>query len=584
MRDVDLGWGNARTRRTSMWILAASLLAGGCYSGLDGGNGGAFGDGPVAESGTPEDSGDDAASSGGSSTGGDEDPPELDPEQVDLVAAIGARRLTPSEYNATVRDLVGEVEISGESYLPAVSLTPFDNDFNQQTESAALIISAEFLAIEIAAAVTADPAKWQGVTGCVPTGPDDATCFSDFLRDFGRRALRRPLTDTEHDAWMTFLASAQDTGTFETAVGQALQMFLQHPEFLYRIEIGERVEGDEDLTRLTQFEVATRLSYFLWGTTPDDWLLDVAEDGGLSGPDDARAIASEMLESPRTRDALVRFHQMWLGYSSLPISGDLGADMLAESRALVERVVFDEQRPWSDLFRAEETFVTDALAEHYGIEAPDNAAGDWVAYGESGRRGILSHGTFLSNGSKEGDTSPTLRGLAVRARLMCQDVPPPPPEVNDSVPDADETEGGNCKEDRYSAHRTNPGCATCHVLMDDIGFGLEQYDQTGAFRTVEAEHPECGIEGRGSVEGLGEFSGPGELGLTLADTEALNRCAATQLYRFATGRSELDDVDEAFVDSLLEAGGPVDYRLDDLIVGVVSDPTFFFARQPAEEE
>ena len=242
--------------------------------------------------------------------------------------------------------------------------------------------------------------------------------------------------------------------------------------------------------------------------------------------------------------------------------------------ALINRIVFDEERPWQELFRSNETFVDDALAEHYGIEAPTNPAGDWVDYGESGRAGVLSHGTFLSNGFKDGDTSPIVRGQVVSTLLLCLEVPEPPPNVPPPPPH----EEGACKIDEAAAHLTQASCAGCHAMLDTLGFGLENYDEFGQWRAHDVGKPECEIEGEGEVPGVGSFNGPGELGLLIADSELLNDCLAKQAYRFAVGRTELDEVDNALIDRTREALGEGDFEFKQLLLQHVTDPAFGFAR------
>ena len=567
-------------------MLALGLSPLGCYVGAPGADGGAASaGGSTGASGVTDANDDDGGEGSGDSTGPDQsDTGPSDPDEAAGIPVVGARRLTPTELSATVKDLLGVETVPVDTYLPPTSLDPFDNDYTQQTESAALVSGLELLAGTLVDDVMSEPGRWELIAGC-EDADTDASCFSAYLSRFGRRALRRPVTDEEHEAWMTFLEDGGGSNALQAAIGDSLRFFLQHPEFLYRIEAGESLPEHPLVIRLDDFEMATRLSYLLWGTTPDDWLLDLAEAGELGDEGSVSEIALEMLDNPRARAAIGRFHQMWLGYSTLPIDGALATDMQRESQALIERVVFDEKASWFDLFGSDQTYVTAELAEHYGLEAPHDVNGGWVSYGDSGRGGLLSHATFLSNGAKEGDTSPTLRGMAVRLRLMCQEIPPPPPNVDDSVPPPPEDgEGPICKTERFAAHTEQASCANCHQFMDPIGWGLERYDHTGAFRTVEAVVPSCTIDGEGAVGELGPFNGPGELGQLLAGSEPLGRCAATQLYRFTMGRTELDDADEALIEAILSKTGTQDYALHELIVGVVSDPSFFFARQPDSEE
>jgi len=555
---------------TSQGKHGASILAlasaafvvglGGCYTGRGDFDG-------AADEGT-------GGSSGAESGTGDDGVAEpVDPEVQGRVGVSGLRRLTAAEYVVTVQDLLG-VEVDAALLLPEDWRQPFDNDYTTQVASQALIEGAELLASDVAALALATPASRDAVVGCEPQGADDVECLRSFLATFGRRALRRPLTPEELDRYAGLIAEAEESGDFYSAVDVALRAFLQHPEFLYRVELGTPVPDAPGVFRLSDHEVATRLSYFLWGSTPSDALLDLADAGRLGTPEEIAAVAEDMLTDERARGRVGRFHALWLGYEQLPHAPELATAMQAETQALIDRVLFEDGMPWQQLLRAEETFVDATLAEHYGLPVP--ADGQWVGYGDSGRQGLLSHGTFLSAMAKVDDSSPTKRGILVRTRLMCQDIPPPPPNVN--VDDTEPPEGV-CKEEFYREFHAQGNCAGCHALMDPIGLGLENYDHRGAFRTVENDDPSCTISGEGSIDGKA-FSGPAELSELLLDSGSLNACVTRQLYRFAMGRSELEELDEGFVSVLVdEIGTTDDFDMGALLVRFVADEAFALRRE-----
>jgi hypothetical protein len=203
----------------------------------------------------------------------------------------------------------------------------------------------------------------------------------------------------------------------------------------------------------------------------------------------------------------------------------------------------------------------------------------WVPYGNARRRGLLSHGSFLSVGAKFGDTSPVERGLFVRSRLFCQEIPPPPPVVNtDEPPRA--ASATACKWERYAAHREAQGCAACHQLIDPVGFGLENFDDQGRYRTTEKGLPQCRIAGDGEIVGVGTFRGPAELGDLALRSGLVTECLATQLYRFGVGRSELDDTDRMLVKLLAQRGAAgKDFRFDELLLDLVASPAFAHRRE-----
>jgi hypothetical protein len=247
-------------------------------------------------------------------------------------------------------------------------------------------------------------------------------------------------------------------------------------------------------------------------------------------------------------------------------------------------VVSDEGRPWTDVFTSTETYVDAQLAALYGMTPP--AAGyAWQSYGTSpetkDRRGILSHGSFLSVAGKFGDTSPTQRGKLIRERLLCQVVPPPPPDVDVDQPPTSPT--SSCKYDRYEAHRSVGSCAGCHNQIDPVGFGLEAYDQSGRWRAHDNGEPTCTIAGDGFLLGVNDdgtplpFNGPGELGDLLVSTGLAETCLITQVYRFAMGHREAED-DFPMIDALAAAFAQ-HRRLDELVLGLVSAEAFGYRQE-----
>ncbi|MGB8329071.1 MAG: DUF1592 domain-containing protein [Polyangiales bacterium] len=463
-------------------------------------------------------------------------PPEVDPI---LAAESGARRLSQSELDNTLRDLLGEDSAPAARLLNEDEFRPFDNDYTIQRASAALITSLEALAEEVAARAVADAARRTALVPCTPSTAADQECFREFLAAFLPRALRRAVTEDEIDAYLPLLAFASEDNAvvdndFYTAVRLTIAATLQDPEFLYRVERG--TPGDTaGLLELDGYAIASRMSYLLWASMPDDALFAAAAADTLRSPQGRRAEALRMLDDPKARAQLHRFHAMWLGYRSIPHTPELVAAFNRETAALIDRVILDEPGSYLRLFTMDETFVDDALADHYGLPHPGDGEG-WVSYEGTGRAGILGHGTVLAAFSKFEDTSPTQRGILVRTRLMCEDVPRPPPNV-----DTDQPPGGAldavCKYERYAEHRDqSSSCAGCHSLVDPIGFGLESYDVAGRYREHDDGLPECLIEGSGEIVGVGSFSGPAELSRLLVDNGYVDACMVKQFLTFALGR------------------------------------------------
>ena len=488
-------------------------------------------------------------------------------------SASVARRLSRSELDNTVRDLLGDTTNPTVRFLDEDEYRPFDNDYSVQRASAALINALEVLAEDIAARAM-DPATRDGLMPCTPSGADDAACFRQTIEVLGKRVFRRPLSEQEITAYLTLQSFATEDNPlvqhdFYTAVNLMLRSMLQDPEFLYRIEVGTAT-AEPGIFALDSYEIATRVSYLFWGSTPDDELLGQADAAALGDPAARRAQAERLLADTRARDQLHRFHSMWLGYRAIPHPADLVAAFNLETTKLIDRVAFDEPQSYLNLFLSPDTYLNDTLATHYGMTAPASGEG-WVPYDDPQRAGILSHGSVLAGFSKFSDTSPTQRGIFVQTRLMCNKISPPPANVN-----VDEPPGGAdlvCKYDRYEAHRATTSCAGCHDLIDPIGFGLEAYDVGGRFRATDNDHPECPIEGVGELPGYGTFQGPGDLGRKLVESQVLEQCFVKQFYSFAVGR-ELREQEDGAVSELTTSFQGKDYALTELLLDYVTSERF----------
>jgi hypothetical protein len=349
---------------------------------------------------------------------------------------------------------------------------------------------------------------------------------------------------------------------------------LQDVEFLYRVELGTPVKGTSRLFKLNGFEVASRLSYLLWASKPDDVLLEAAARNELATAAEIKTAALRMLEMPRARDRVGRFHAMWLKYDNSILPPELEKAMRAETAALIERVVYTNRSSWLDVFQSTDTYVDKALAAYYGLGGAPSAGSGWVGYGATGRAGLLSHATFLSTAAKFADTSPTQRGLHIRTALMCQPVPKAPATlgVNADMPPST----GNCKTDKYANHAQG-GCATCHRQMDPIGFGLENYDQFGKYRSAEPGKPQCVISGQGELSGIGPFKGAAELGRRLIESETLQTCLATHMYRFYVGREERSE-EAATLTALATRFKEGGYKFQDLLLELVGARAFVYRR------
>jgi hypothetical protein len=481
------------------------------------------------------------------------------------VPVSGARRLSRTEIDHTLASLLGTSERHATTLLPEDDQErtgmflhwPFDNSYPNQTADKVLVQAFEALANAAAIDATSDPERRAALVPCVPSGASDESCMRAFVETFGRRAFRRPLASDEVTSFLRLQAFAIEADDFWLGVTAILTAMLQSPDFLYRIEIGSPDPSLAGVRRLDDYEIATRMSYLLVGST-----------GRLASEAGRREIALRLLDDPRALSQVDRFHAQWLGYTTLPHEEELATAMRTETGELLRRVIFEEDRPYLDVFRSDQTFVSPALAEHYGIEPPSEPA--WVESPRD-RAGLLGHGSFLSALANGGDTSPTRRGVIVRERLLCEVLPPPPASVN--VDDVPET---HCKSELVEVHQQG-ACAGCHARMDPIGWGLENYDLAGRYREHDDGKPECPIDGEGSIAEIGPFHGPEELASRLLESGGLEACAIRQVVRYSMGREERDE-DEALIAELLDARRGTDWTFRDLLLDLVASDRFVLVR------
>ena len=552
----------ARQMRRLGPVILGLAFVGGCYTGASGGE--------ADPSATAPGSGE-----GGTDEGQDTDdvpPPGEDAADFGEMTMI---RLTRVEYGACIEDVLGfELPQEELNALPDAIPSPFDNDAESQSSSATLVTGYERVGRLVAESITADPQAVDALAPC-PEG-DESACLADAIASIGRRLLRRPLSAEEVQAFVALADVAED---YPGALRLALTALLQDPEFLFRVEIGESIAGEPRLRRLNDFELASRLSFLLWGVGPDDELLDVAERGQLRTTEQLIGEAERMLESERAVARVQRFFSMLLGYNVLPHEPALADAMRQESNALIARVL-EDRTAWREAFVSSQTFVNAQLAEHYGLPAPQNPNGGWVDYGDAPRGGLLSHGSFLALGAKFGDTSPVVRGLEVRRRLLCVDIPPPPPDLEVDV-DSPPPGEAECKVDLYAPMVEMPQCAGCHVHLNPVGFGLERFDALGRYRTTEPDKPQCEIAAEGELPGHGPFSGPGELGALLAESEQAELCLGTQLLRYWLARASVEPdspLAEEFAIELQDVGGD----LREVVLRFVARESFLYRQLPEE--
>jgi hypothetical protein len=500
--------------------------------------------------------------------------------------------LTRTELGNTLRDLLAD-NGSVLAKLPEETLDlhgfAFDNFRPANVKPGQNGVRAlELLCRDLVSSVMSDPKRRAAVVPCTPSGASDAACMKQFVADFGLRALRRPLHPEEATLYEGFLDVARDTGDFWAGASAAARAVLLNPEVVYRVEAGEPVAGSPGVVKLTGYEVAARLSYTLVGSMPDRMLLEDARGGRLLTPEGRRAAAQRLFGSPAARARMAHFHAFWLGYQGALLAGQSNDPFLEESNALVNDVLFDNKRDYKELFLSKETFVGSALRKHYDdLGAPAASAAGWVTYPDANparpggeRAGILSHGTFLSARRDGDETSIPRRGTLIHARLLCDPIPDPPPNVNVDLSGLQSTCVTGPKG-FYAVTHAEPTCAACHNRLDPVGIGLERFTAAGRYRTHDTEKPQCTIDTSAAKletpKGPMKFDGPAQLARALVGSGLLEGCVARHAYRFMTGLEE-DAGDEPAIADLTQRFGASNRDFVGLWLDLVAANTFALAR------
>jgi hypothetical protein len=403
------------------------------------------------------------------------------------------------------------------------------------------------------------------------------------LAAFVRRAWRRPVTGAELEGLARLADDARGDGArFDEALGVAMRAALVSPHFLFKVERDAHPSSAEK-HRLGHHEMATRLSYLLWASTPDDALLAAADAGRLQDDAELAAQVLRLVWDPKVTGFVEAFGGQWLGTRALddlnPDSAyfpawdeELKLAMRAETLMFFQTFV-QELRPFFDLFDARFTFVNDRLAQHYGLPLPGSAVPVYTTLPASSRRGgIFTHASVLSVTSQPRRTSPVKRGKWALDQLLCIDIPPPPAGVEGML---DQPGGptGTLRE-RLAAHRARPECATCHDYLDPIGLGLEHYDAIGAWRTHDAGEA---VDASGQFPDGRSFSGPEEMAALVKADPNTPRCIAERLLVYALGRG-LEPGDDVHLDTITTRWAAGGHRFVDLLVAVVQSEPFRMRR------
>jgi hypothetical protein len=528
---------------------------------------------------------------GGSDVAADPDDP-LDPLVSEPFEAspFGLRRLTAPQYANALHELLGaSVEVPDARPQDDVPRFGLSNvSAHEATFSSADIEQLEAAAVSTVRSVFSVPAKRLALIGCAPENVDDP-CVSAFLSKFGRRAFRRPLTTDELSTFQQFTQDA--AATFQNVAWRGLEYavvgFLQSPSFLYQVATGTTAqEGAVASLVFTEHELAARLALFLWDSIPDEALVQATDRGDLATPAGIRAQALRMLEDPRAREPVIRMFRELYGLDSLEVlskdtsvypaaNQGLFSAMKTEIEQVLVDVIFTRRADFQEIFTTRSTFANGELAQLYGASGVSGSEFVPVTLPADGpRAGLLGFGGILALGSREARTSPTLRGLFIREVLLCAGVPPPPPEVEDSLPPEPSGTPQTARE-RLEIHRTSPSCSGCHSLMDPPGLALEHFDGIGAWRSDDRG---LALDATGAI-GDRSFDGLVELGQVLRGSPQVTECLVRQLYRHATGHEE-ETGEQAVIDDLTTKFVGSGHQLLELMADIVASDGFRFTRAP----
>ena len=459
------------------------------------------------------------------------------------------RRLTRVEYDNTVRDLLGD------DTHPAQAFPADEKALGIAmggTVSALLAERYQEAAEGVAGRAVKDLST---LLPCDSATLGEDACAKKFIDGFASRAYRRPLDSDESARLVAVYDNIKKDFDFKTAIEVVIRAVLQSPNFLYVVEFGD---GDATSTKvpLTTWELASRLSYFLWGSMPDETLFTAAETGELSDPGALEAQARRMLKDPRAADAVREFHEQWLELESLDtVSKDssyypsfddsLRQSMKTEAETFFERVVLDDGH-LDTLLTAPFSYVNQQMADFYGVSAPAKA---WskVTLDSTHRAGLLTLPALLATHAKPNQSSPVYRGKFVRETLLCQEVPAPPGNVDTSIPEP--SPEAPTLRDRIASHLEVDACANCHLIMDPPGLTLEQFDGLGRFRTTEAG---ATIDVSGDIDG-DAFEGLLGLAGAVREHPDFSPCMVDQVLRFGLGRE--------IAPARLEGGKTEDFRI-----------------------
>ncbi len=465
----------------------------------------------------------------------------------------------------------------------------FDNAAEAQQPSDVRISRYEAIATLYGQTATANATTTRAIVGCedwsTPTLAN--ACGSQFVDRWGTKLFRRPLTAAERDRFNIRFASWRSASDFEGAVQLTLSAMLQSPQFLYRPEPKQTGEQAGASVLVEPYAMASRLSFFLWESVPDDTLLRAAANDELRTEAQVRLQAARMLADDRAKRVYWSFHRQWLGLDRIlqdehsqraadvdptwTVSTQVSA--LEESRLFIVNVLA-QGGTFGDLFTSRRAWIDGEMARVYGVPIPSHPNEfSEISLPEAERAGLLTRVSFLAGYSHRGATSPPVRGNFIQLRLLCELPVSPPPGADLSPPMADASHGPQTNRMLFEA-RTQPStCQGCHSALNGFGFGLEHYDAAGHYQATDHGLP---VDARGRVNGTEKdraFDGALDLSNALADSQTVRRCATERWFRYALGRAP-EGVEASTVRALSIAFDASSGDVQKLLTDIVASPTF----------
>jgi len=469
-------------------------------------------------------------------------------------------------------------------------LQPFTRDHDLQNMNGLPLIERVQITGPFQATGPGNTPSRQRIFSCRPAAAsDEIPCARKILTVLARRAYRRPVTDKDLELLLTFYQKGRNKGAFDAGIETALRLILADPKFIFRYEADPANAVAGAAHRVSDLDLASRLSFFLWSSIPDDSLLEVAAQGKLKDPAVLDQQVRRMLADPRADSLVNNFAAQWLFLRNLPATtrdqgefpnfDDNLRTAFDRETELFFGSIMHEDRSVLDLMNADYTFVNERLARHYGIPNVYGSQFRRVTLKDDARRGLLGQGSVLTVTSYPNRTSPVLRGKWILENILGTPVPAPPP----NVPPLKETSDGappKSMRELMQEHRQNPACATCHKIMDPLGFALENFDATGQWRTREKAGP---IDASGQLADGTKVSGAVDLRrAVMRHPEQFVSTFTEKLLTYALGRG-LEYYDMPVVRQIARDAAGSDYRFSSIVVGIVKSTPFELRNAPPSE-